>query len=196
MNKYDDVDHDGWLSPEAKALTLAALGQTIAKQPLSKEDTMNKYDNPFCPDSFRNIDDAVVWLKALDRLGMCFHLEDHPAGIIWGNSVPTMNTVQMDRLNRRREEYLAMLGSSCPFEYAHEMVGGGWTLPSMGNPEKAERAEHYIDALRELHEDPEIADDSLIGDVLADLMHLKGRRWLQDRMTMADCHFEEESEEA
>ena len=156
---------------------------------------MTDFKTPFPPAPFRNFQDVKDWLFALDKADMCFHFEDHPGSIIWNDSAPLMTTVQVDNLNQRRKQYLDMLGDSCPFEYAHDAVGGGWKLPRRGNEEKGERAEHYIDALRELHEDPEIADDCLIGDVLADLMHLKGRRWLQDRMTMADSHFEEESEE-
>lgn len=155
------------------------------------------YKTPFPAAPLRDSSNVKDWLVALDKADMCFHFEDHPASIIWNDRVPTMTTEQVDRLNRRREEYLQMIGDSCcPFEYAHDVVGGGWKLPRRGNEEKGERAEHYIDALRELHEEPECDDSTTVTDFLADLMHLKGRRWLQDRMTMADGHFEAESEEA
>lgn len=156
--------------------------------------TLTNYCTPFPAAPFRHSMDVNDWLRALDKAGMCFHLEDHPAYITWNDSVPFIETDQMHRLVQRWEEFREMLGEGvCPVEYASDVIGGGWRLPRADCHRHVKEGRRAVLALRLLHEEPDIEDESLIGDFLANLMHLKGREWVEARMRMADCHFEEES---
>lgn len=54
-----------------------------------------------------------------------------------------------------------------------------------------------IAALDEAHCDKcKLTNEELVGDFLADLMHLEGFNWVMDRVQMAESHFEDERDEA
>ena len=161
---------------------------------------MSKFDSPFTPHSFEKLHDALVWLKALDRENMIFHFDDDPGQICWHEDVVLMTTDMLMHLCNRRREFLALLHlrmpGTCPFEFAHSHAGGGWTLPRSGNEDRAIDGQRGLDALRVLHEEHECDDCVIVADFLANLMHLKSRRWVKARLKMADYHWEAESEEA
>ena len=62
---------------------------------------------------------------------------------------------------------------------------------------RKDNAEVAIAALDEAHCDSgQLSNEELVGDFLADLMHLEGFKWVMERVQMAESHFEDERDEA
>tara|TARA_R100000995_G_C3478074_1_gene122130 strand:+ start:514 stop:735 length:222 start_codon:yes stop_codon:yes gene_type:complete len=64
----------------------------------------------------------------------------------------------------------------------------------MNKNDKWKREAHRaIENLRRTNCDGAIEDASIVGDFLANLMHLHGEGWVQDRVAMAGIHFADET---
>ena len=75
-----------------------------------------------------------MWLRALDKRGMTFHFDDPTDAIIKGgpddNGERLFTDEQAACIDRCVKRLWELLGDSCdPFQYASDVVGGGWALP-------------------------------------------------------------------
>lgn len=61
----------------------------------------------------------------------------------------------------------------------------------MTNQERAERAQEALDSIGGLYDDT----DTVLADLLADLMHLSGRESVAEAVRMAEVHYECECDE-